>query len=140
MVSGVCRQCHHPGKPVQAGGEVDRVDPARARQVRQGTPCDGATAAVAAIIWGEDNACSTHANSRPTALVHAVCQALKARTLSVQPLPAGPAGGKDGKGDSGNNDGNAGGGGQELDCALDRDGPSLLPPSSGVTATRLADD
>ncbi len=27
-VTWVCRQCHHPGKPVQAGGEVDQVDPA----------------------------------------------------------------------------------------------------------------
>ncbi len=35
-------QYHHPGKPVQAGEVVGRVDPACTRQVSQGAPCNGA--------------------------------------------------------------------------------------------------
>jgi hypothetical protein len=49
--AGVRKQCHHPGKPVQAGGVVGQVNSAHARQVRQGAPCNGATATVAAVIW-----------------------------------------------------------------------------------------
>ncbi len=45
-------QCHHPGKPVQAGGVLGLVDPACTHQVRQGAPCNGAAAAAAAtIVW-----------------------------------------------------------------------------------------
>jgi hypothetical protein len=51
LVAGVCGQCHHPCKPVQAGGVVDQVDPACAPQVRQGAPGDGATTAAAAVGW-----------------------------------------------------------------------------------------
>ncbi len=77
---------------------------------------------------GEDNACSTNANSSPTMLAHAVCQVLKACTSIDRPLLAGPVGSKDGKGDGSNNNGKAGGGGQELDCAPDWDGSPLPPP------------
>ncbi len=42
---------HTPGKPVQAGRVVGQVDPACACQVRQGTPCNGAAAAITAVIW-----------------------------------------------------------------------------------------
>jgi hypothetical protein len=79
------------------------------------------------LFGGEDNAHFTNANSSPTALVHAICRALKARTLSDWPLPAGLVGSKDGKGNSGDNNGNASGSGRELDCALDWDGPPLPP-------------
>jgi hypothetical protein len=76
----------------------------------------------------EEDIHSMHADSSPTTSAHAVCRALKARASLVWPLPAGPAGSKDSKGDGRDNDGNAGGGGQELDHALDWDGPSLPPP------------
>ncbi len=39
-VSGVCGQCHHPGKPMQAGRVVDQVNPAHTHQVHQGAPCN----------------------------------------------------------------------------------------------------
>jgi hypothetical protein len=52
LVVGVHGRCHHSGKPMQAGGVVDQVSPARAHQVRQGTPCNGAaTAANTAVSW-----------------------------------------------------------------------------------------
>ncbi len=91
------------------------------------------------VFNGEDGGHSTHADSSPTTLAHAVYQALKARGLSVRPLPAGPAGSKDSKGDGGNNDGNARGSGRESDCVPDWDGsPPPPPPSGGVAATRVA--
>jgi hypothetical protein len=83
------------------------------------------------LFGGEDNVHSTHIVSSPTMLVHAVCQALKAR-----PLPAGPVGSKDAKGNDGKDNGDTGGGSQELDHALDQDGPPLSTPSSGMTAMR----
>jgi hypothetical protein len=61
-------------------------------------------------------------DSSPAALVHAVFQALKARTLSDRPLPTGHAGNKDGKGDCGNNNG------PQLDHPPDQDDPPLPPP------------
>jgi hypothetical protein len=78
-----------------------------------------------------------HADSSPTALAHAICQALKACALSDQPLLASCTGGKDSKGNSGDDNGNAGRGGQELDCTLDWDGPPLPPLSSSMKATRV---
>jgi hypothetical protein len=50
LATGVRGQCHHPGKPVQAGGVVGQVDPACARQVRQGAPCNDAATTIAAGI------------------------------------------------------------------------------------------
>jgi hypothetical protein len=61
----------------------------------------------------EVDARSMHADSSPTASAHTICLVMKAHTLSVRPLPAGPAGGKDGKGDGGNNDGDTGSSGWE---------------------------
>ncbi len=75
----------------------------------------------------DDNARCMNANSSPTALVYTICRALKACTLSDWLFLAGPAGGKVGKGGGGNIDGNAGGGGRELNCALDWDGPPPPP-------------
>jgi hypothetical protein len=49
LVAGVCRQCHHPSKPVQTGGVVDQVDPAHASQVCQGAPSNGASTAATTI-------------------------------------------------------------------------------------------
>jgi hypothetical protein len=89
-------------------------------------------------VGGEDATCSTNADSNPTALVHAICRALKARALSDRPLSTGCLGGKDSKGNGGNNNGNAGNGSRGLDQALDWDGPPLTPPSRGTTATRVA--
>jgi hypothetical protein len=83
------------------------------------------------LFGGEDNVHSMHTVSRPTVLVHAVCQALKAR-----PLPAGPVGSKDAKGNGNKDNGDTGGGSQELDHALDQDGPPLFTPRSGMTAMR----
>jgi hypothetical protein len=77
---------------------------------------------------GEDNACSTNANSSPTALAQVVCWALKAHASSDRPLLAGRLGSKDSKGDGGNNNGNADSGGQELDSTPDWDGPPPPPP------------
>ncbi len=85
----------------------------------------------------EDNARSTNVNSSPNASAHAVCQAFKAHVSLDQTLPASYAGGKDSKGNCGNYNGGAGSGSQELDCAPDRDGPPVPPPSGGVTATRV---
>jgi hypothetical protein len=48
--TGVRGQSHHPGKPVQADGVVDQVDPAHTHQVHQGAPCNGATTVVTAIV------------------------------------------------------------------------------------------
>ncbi len=90
------------------------------------------------LFGGEDNTCFTNANSSPTALAHAICQALKARVTLDQPLMASPTGGKDGKGNGCNDDGNSGSGGRDLDHAHDQDGPLLPPPSGGATATRVA--
>ncbi len=50
LAAGVCKQCHHPGEPVQTGGVVGQVNPAHAHQVHQGAPCNGAATAVAAGI------------------------------------------------------------------------------------------
>ena len=83
------------------------------------------------LFGGEDNVHSMHTVSRPTVLVHAVCQALKAR-----PLPAGPVGSKDAKGNGNKDNGDTGGGSQALDYALDQDGPPLSTPRSGMTAMR----
>jgi hypothetical protein len=88
------------------------------------------------LFGSKDNACFRNSNSSPTALVHIICQALKAHASLDRPLPAGPVGGKDGKDDGGNDNGNTGSGGQELDHAPDRDGLFLPPPSGGTTATR----
>jgi hypothetical protein len=90
------------------------------------------------FFGGEDNTRSTNANSSPTALAHTICRALEACTTSDRPLPASCVGGKDGKGKGNNNDDNASGSGQELDRALDWDGPPLPPLSGGATATRVA--
>jgi hypothetical protein len=79
------------------------------------------------LFGGKDNARSTHADSSTTALVHAVCWALKAHASSDRPLLASLAGGKVGKGNGSKNDGDAGGRGQELDHAPDQDGPPLPP-------------
>jgi hypothetical protein len=51
LAAGVRRHCHHPDKPVQAGGVVDQVDPALAHQGRQGTPCNGAAVPAATVVW-----------------------------------------------------------------------------------------
>ncbi len=51
LVAGVHGQCHHPGKPVKAGGVVDQIDPACTRQVHQGAHCGGAAATAAANVW-----------------------------------------------------------------------------------------
>ncbi len=88
------------------------------------------------LFGGEDNVHSTHTNSSPTVLVHAVCQALKARTLSNRPLLTSPVGSKDGKGNGGKDNGDTGGGSQELYHPRDQDGPPLSTPSSGMTAMR----
>ncbi len=50
-VAVVRAQCHYPCEPVQAGGALDRVNPASTRQVRQGAPCNGAATATAAVGW-----------------------------------------------------------------------------------------
>ncbi len=63
---------------------------------------------------------------------------MKAPALLEWPLLACCAGSKDSKGNGSDNDGNAGGGIQELDCALDQDGPFLSPPSGSAEATRKA--
>jgi hypothetical protein len=87
-------------------------------------------------LVGKDDAQSPSASCSPTALVYAVCRALKACALLDWPLPAGPVGGKDGKGNSGNDNGNASGGSQELGHAPDLDGPP--PPSGSAKAARVA--
>ncbi len=89
------------------------------------------------VFDGEDNACSMHANSSPTASVHAICRALKAHALFVRPLPDGPAGGKDGKGNGRDIDANSGGSSWELDHAPDQDSPPP-PTSSGAAARKVA--
>ncbi len=92
LVSGVPRRCHHPGKPVQAGGVLDLSLPMPAG-------CIVALLAMVAppplppLVGGEDKAHSTNANSSPAALAHAVCRALKARGSLDRPLPAGCTGG-----------------------------------------------
>jgi hypothetical protein len=86
----------------------------------------------------EGNAHSTNANSSPTALVHAICRVMKARTLSDWPLPADCVGGKDSKDDGGKDYGGASGIGRELDCTPDWDGPPLSSPSGGAMTTGVA--
>jgi hypothetical protein len=49
-VDGVHGQHHHPGKYVQAGRQVEQVDPAHACQVHRSTPCNGSSAAAATAI------------------------------------------------------------------------------------------
>jgi hypothetical protein len=56
---------------------------------------------LAPTVGMEDDVCYTIANSSPTTLAHAICQALNAHTLFDRPLPACPAGGKGGNYDGG---------------------------------------
>jgi hypothetical protein len=56
------------------------------------------------LVCEEDDARSTNADSRPAALVHAVCRAMKAHVSSDWLLPDSGTGGKGGKGNCGDDD------------------------------------
>ncbi len=79
--TGLHGQCHHPGKPVQAGGIVGQVDPACTHQMLTlpaPTRCIKALLARVSplpflpLFGREDNARSTHTDNSPRASVHAV--------------------------------------------------------------------
>jgi hypothetical protein len=130
LVARVHGHCHHFGKPVQAGGEVDQVSlPAPLRCIAVFLAM-GPPPLLLPLIGGEDDAHSTNADSSPAVSASAVCWALKACVLLDQPLPAGHAGSKDSKRDCGNNNK------AKLDRALDQDDPPP-PLSNSVMATRV---
>jgi hypothetical protein len=82
-------------------------------------------------VGEEDDACYMNADSSPTTLAQAVCQALESRTSLDRPLPAGRAGGK-----GSDDDGGTGSGVQSR--IVHRIGMVLPSPTQGgATATRV---
>ena len=84
------------------------------------------------LVGKEDDACYMNADSSPTTLVQAVCQALESRTSLDWPFLAGRVGGKGGNDDGGTN----GGGRSRIAHRIGMVLPS--PTQGGTTATRVA--
>ncbi len=94
LIAGVRGRYHHPGEPVQAGGELTKLS------LPVPTRCIAVLLAMVPpppppqLVGKEDDIhFFTNAKSSPAVLAHSICRALKDHALLDWPLPAGRAGG-----------------------------------------------